>query len=223
MLYKLLRREGWPVNRKRVERLYREEGLAVRKKGRKRRSEAPRPIREALGRLNERWSLDFVSDTLSTGRRFRCFMAMDEFNRECVAAEPEVSFPAEKVIEVLERLKEERGLPEVIITDNGPEFRSHAFDAWAYARGIKLEFIQPGKPVQNAFIESLNGTFRDECLNLHWFRNLRDAKERIESWRVQYNQVRPHSSLGDLTPKEFGSAHPEEQERLTITSPVVRE
>jgi hypothetical protein len=118
---------------------------------------------------------------------------------------------------------EERGLPEVIITDNGPEFRSHAFDSWAYGRGIKLEFIQPGKPVQNAFIESLNATFRNECRNLHWFRSLGDAKRRIESWRVQYNRVRPHSSLGGLTPEEFGFAPPEEQERITTTSPVVRE
>ena len=157
MIHVMLRREGRPVNRKRVQRLYREEGLAVRSKGKKRRSQAARPIREVLSGPNERWSMDFVSDTLSQGRRFRCLTILDEFTRECLAIHVAHSIPAAGVIEVMERLKESRGLPDVIITDNGSEFRSRAFDSWAYARAVKLDFIQPGKPVQNGFIESFNG------------------------------------------------------------------
>ena len=168
-IHTLLQREGWTVNRKRVQRLYREEGLAVRRKGKKRRSQAPRPVREPLGAPNERWSMDFVSDTLSNGRRFRCLNIIDEFNRECLAIHVSHSIPSVGVIEVLEQLREERGLPDVIVTDNGSEFTSRAFDAWAYSRGVKIDYIQPGKPMQNGFVESFNGTFRDECLNLHWF------------------------------------------------------
>ena len=153
-IHTLLRREGWAVNRKRVQRLYREEGLAVRRKGKRRRSQVPRLIREPLGRPNERWSLDFASDTLSNGRTFRCLTVLDEFSRECVAIHVAHSIPAVRVIDVLERLKEERGLPEIVITDNGSEFTSRAFDAWAYARGIKIEYNQPGKPVSTA-LESL--------------------------------------------------------------------
>ena len=213
MIHVMLRRKGQLVNRKRVQRLYREEGLAVRSKGKKRRSQAPRPIREALSGPNERWSMDFVSDTLSNGRRFRCLTIMDEFSRECLAIHVAHSIPAGGVIEVMERLKESRGLPEVIITANGSEFRSRAFDSWAYARGVKLDFIQPGKPVQNGFIESFNGTLRDECLNLHWFLSIPDAKRSIEQWRADYNEVRPHSSLGFLTPEEFMDIHsPSEQD-----------
>ncbi len=147
--------------------------------------------------------MDFVSGTLSNGRQFRCLTIMDEFSRECLAIHIAHSIPAAGVIEVMECLKESRGLPEVIITDNGSEFRSRAFDSWAYARGVKLDFIQPGKPVQNGFIESFNGTLRGECLNLHWFLSIHDAKRSIEQWRADYNEVRPHSSLGFLTPEEF--------------------
>lgn len=202
-IHVLLRREGWPVNRKRVQRLYREEGLAVRQKGRKRRSQVPRPVRSPLEGPDERWSLDFVSDTLSTGRTFRCLSVLDEFSRECLALEVAHSIPAARVIEVLERLREERGLPRVVITDNGSEFTSRAVDAWAYARGVQMEFIQPGKPVQNCFIESFHGSLRDECLNLHWFQSIADARRTIGAWRRDYNQIRPHSSLGELTPVEY--------------------
>jgi putative transposase len=201
----LLGREGWAVNRKRVQRLYREQGLAVRRRGKRRRSQVARPVRAPLGRANERWSLDFITDALSNGRRFRCLVVLDEFTRQALAIEVAHSIPSARVIEVLERLRSERGLPSVIITDNGSEFTSRAFDAWAYARGVKLEYIQPGKPVQNCFIESFNGSLRDECLNLHWFVSLRDAQEAIERWRVDYNQIRPHSSLGERTPEEFAS------------------
>jgi putative transposase len=221
-IHVLLLREGWQVNRKRVQRIYREENLAVRRKGRKRRSEVPRPNREELGQVNERWSLDFVSDSLSGGRRFRALTVIDEFSRECPAIEVSHSLPSERVIAVLERLREERGLPKVIITDNGPEFTSRAFDAWAYARGVKLEYIQPGKPVQNAFIESLNGSLRDECLNQHWFTSLRDASDTIEEWRKDYNRVRPHSSLGNLTPEEYVDALHREPLAPITAAPAVR-
>ena len=203
----LLLREGWKVNRKRVQRLYREEALAVRRKGKRRRSQVPRPVREDLTAVNQRWCLDFVSDTLSSGRTFRCLCIVDEFTRECLAIEVAHSIPSLRVIEVLERLREERGLPAILISDNGSEFTSRAFDAWAYARSVKLSYIQPGKPVQNAFIESFNGSFRDECLNLHWFGSLADAKRVIEQWRDDYNRVRPHSSLAGLTPEAWAEQH----------------
>jgi len=144
----LLVREGWPVNRKRVQRLYREEGLGVRRRRGKRRRQAPKPIRDPISGPNERWSMDFVSDALSSGRRFRCLTIVDEYDRSALAIEVAHSIPAARVIEVLERLRTERGLPETIITDNGPEFTSRALDAWAYARGVRLDFIQPGKPVR---------------------------------------------------------------------------
>ena len=203
LIWDRLQREGWPVNHKRVQRLYREEGLAVRRRGRKRRSQVPRTPRISPTRPNERWSMDFMSDTLSSGRRFRCLTILDEFNRESLAIHVAHSIPAAGVIEVLERLREEKGLPTTIVTDNGSEFTSRAFDAWAYARGVQLEYIQPGKPTQNAFIESFNGTFRDDCLNPHWFLSLADARRTIEAWRKDYNEERPHSSLGRRTPYEF--------------------
>lgn len=221
-LHVLLRREGWAVNRKRVQRLYREEGLAVRRKGRRKRSQAPRPIRAELGAPNERWSLDFVSDTLSNGRTFRCLTVVDEFSREALAIQVAHSIPSTGVIEVLERLREERGLPAVMITDNGSEFTSRAFDAWAYARGVKIDYIQPGKPMQNGFVESFNGSLRDECLNLHWFLTLRDAREKIENWRVDYNRVRPHSALGNLTPKQYVEEQRVSENDLATINPDVR-
>jgi len=167
-IHVLLDREGWRINEKRVHRLYRDEGLAVRRRGKRKRSTAPRVVREPILAPNRRWCLDFVSDTLSNGRTFRCLNIVDEFTRECLGVYVAHSIPSVAVIEALERLREERGLPEVLVSDNGSEFTSRAFDAWAYARGVKMEYIQPGKPVQNAFIESFNGSFRDECLNLHW-------------------------------------------------------
>lgn len=217
-IHTMLRRSGLVVNRKRVQRLYREEGLAVRRRGRKRRSQAPRLVRSPLSGPNRRWSMDFVSDTLSSGRRFRCLNIVDEFSRECMAIHPSHSIPAVRVIEVLERLREKRGLPEVIVTDNGSEFTSRAFDAWAYSRGIKINFIQPGKPIQNCFVESFNGTFRDDCLNAHWFLSLEDARRTIEVWRKEYNEVRPHSSLGGLTPTEFVVNHQQSEENLAAFS-----
>jgi putative transposase len=199
----LLRREGWVVNHKRVYRMYREEGLGVRRRKGKRIGAVERPMLAIPVRPNERWSMDFISDALSEGRKFRSLNIVDDFNRECLAAEVDTSIPGTRVVRVLERLREERGLPQILVTDNGPEFAGRALDVWAYERGVKLRFIEPGKPVQNAFIESFNGKMRDECLNEHWFLSLGEARETIEGWRRDYNEVRPHSALGNRTPKEF--------------------
>lgn len=201
-LHVLLAREGWVVNHKRVLRLYREEGLAVPRKGRRRRTAARRPI-PVPSRSNERWSMDFVSDQLADGRRFRALTLVDDFSRECPLIEVDVSLPGPRVVAVLERLATTRGLPARIVVDNGPEFTGRALDAWAYEHGVELAFIEPGKPIQNAFIESFNGSFRDECLNQHWFTTLNDARQTIEAWREDYNQVRPHSALENRTPMEF--------------------
>jgi putative transposase len=199
----LLRREGWTVNHKRVYRLYRQEGLGVRRRKRKRLGAAERRPLIPPTRGNERWSMDFVSDALTDGRKFRSLNIVDDYNRECLAAEVDTSLPGARVVRVLERLRELRGLPQVLVMDNGPEFAGQALDVWAYEQGVKLHFIDPGKPVQNAFIESFNGRMRDECLNEHWFVSLQEARETIESWRRDYNEVRPHSSLGNRTPQEF--------------------
>ncbi len=204
-LHVLLRREGVQANHKAVYRLYREEGLAVRRRKRKRVSVARRPM-VLPRRINERWSVDYMSDVLRGGRRIRIFNVVDDLSHEALASEVDTSLPARRVIQVLEEIALERGYPERIVCDNGPEFRSQAFDAWAYEHGVVLDFIQPGKPVQNPFVESFNGKMRDECLNIHWFADLADARNRINDWREDYTQVRPHSSLGNRTPGEFAAA-----------------
>lgn len=188
--------------------------------------QASRPVRTPPTGPNQRWSMDFVSDSSSSGRRFRCLNIFDEFNRESVAQHAARSIPAVRVIEILERLRQDRGLPEAIVTDSSSEFTSHAFDARAYARGIRHELMHPGKPVQNCFVESFNGTFRDDCLNLHWFTassprdpapaSIEDAAPTIEAWRRDYNEVRPHSSLDWLTPSEYGTLHQQREEALAI-------
>lgn len=202
-LYILLRREGWLINHKAVHRIYREEGLQVRKRKRKRIGPADRQPIELPERINERWSMDFVSDVLSNGRRIRTLNVVDDFSRECPVIEVDTSLTGMRVVRVLERLSQTRKLPRAIVVDNGPELISKALDEWAYRNGVRLHFIEPGKPVQNAFIESFNGKFRDECLNEHWFTNLADARRTIEEWRIDYNTCRPHSSLGYLTPIEY--------------------
>ena len=155
--------------------------------------------------MNERWSMDFIQDSLWNGRKFRALTIVDVFSKECPAIEADTSLNGARVVRVLEQLAEYRGLPEVITMDNGPEFAGKALDAWAYRRHVKLHFIEPGKPVQNAFAESFNGRLRDECLNEHWFMTLEEAKIRIEDWRIDYNEVRPHSSLDNLTPAEYAN------------------
>jgi len=199
----LLRREGWPVNHKRVYRLYGQEGLQVRRRKGKRTGTVERQPFTTPTRPNERWSMDFVSDALADGRRFRSLNIVDDYNRECLAAEVDTSITGTRVVRIMERLREQRGLPQILVTDNGPEFAGQALDVWAYEQGVKLHFIEPGKPVQNAFIESFNGKMRDECLNEHWFGTLAEARQTIEAWRRDYNEVRPHSSLGNRTPIEF--------------------
>lgn len=203
ILYTLLRREGRMVNHKLVLRLYREEGLAVSRRRGKKRVSMPRVPLPTPTEPNERWSMDFVTDALADGRQFRCFNIVDDMTRECPAIEVAHSLPALRIIQVLDRLARTRGLPKSIVCDNGPEFAGHALDVWAHDRGVSLQFIRPGKPVENAFIESFNGKFRNECLDVEWFTSITDAQQAVERWRVEYNEVRPHSSLGRRTPAEF--------------------
>lgn len=210
-LHRMLRREKedgmlkWAVNHKRVYRIYREEGLAMRQRKRKRfRAEARVPL-VLPTRADQVWTMDFTRDTLAHGRKFRTLNLMDGFTREAPRIEVDTSLPGLRVVRVLEGVAQERGYPKAIQVDNGPEFISRAVDQWAYAHGVALHFIEPGKPVQNAFIESFNGKFRDECLNQNWFVSLDDARRIIEAWRVDYNTVRPHSSLGYRTPEEFAA------------------
>ena len=202
-LHAMLRREGYEVNHKRVYRIYVEEQLWVRKRRRKRRIAMPRVAMRAPTTTNEVWSMDFVSDALGTGRRFRTLNIVDDFSREAPAIEVDTSLSGVRVTRVLDRLKIERGLPLHIRSDNGPEFISKAVEQWAYENGVEWHFIEPGKPSENAYVESFNGKFRDECLNENWFTSLADARQKIEQWRQDYNQARPHSALGYRTPNEF--------------------
>jgi putative transposase len=202
----MLKREKLVVNHKRTERIYREEGLALRRKKRRKGAAGVRVMIPAAMRANEHWSMDFVSDSIVTGRRFRALTIVDNYTRECPAIEVDTSLGGDRVVNVLERLSETRGLPEVITIDNGPEFAGKALDEWAYRKSIKLNFITPGKPVENAYAESFNGRLRDECLNTNWFMNLKQARNIIEDWRRDYNEVRPHSSLKNMTPMEYANA-----------------
>lgn len=199
----MLKREGCLANHKRIWRLYSKAGLSVRRRRRKRIAAVERTRLPITTGPNQSWSMDFVSDGLAHGRRFRCLNVVDDYTRECLAIEVDTSLPGMRVMQVLERLKEARGLPASITVDNGPEFAGKVLDAWAYEAGVTLSFIRPGKPVENAYIESFNGRFRDECLNEHWFVSMRHAKTLIEDWRNVYNTERPHSSLGYLTPAQF--------------------
>ena len=206
-IHALLRREGVQANHKRVYRLYREAGLAVRRR-RKRRGVAVE--REALllpHAPNQVWSMDFVMDALSTGRRLKCLTIVDDFTKESVDLVIDHSVPGQYVTRVLDQAARFRGFPEAIRTDQGPEFTGNALDQWAYQNGVRLKLIEPGKPTQNAYIESFNGRFRDECLNDHWFTSLTEARSLIGAWRRDYNENRPHSALGYMTPAEFAAKH----------------
>jgi putative transposase len=205
-LHLMLKREHLVVNHKRTERIYREEGLALRRKRRRKGAAGVRVAVPAAERPNQKWSMDFVTDSIVTGRKFRALTIVDDYTRECPAIEVDTSLGGRRVTRVLDRLEETRGLPEVITLDNGPEFTCKALDEWACRKGVKLNFIDPGKPVQNAFIESFNGRFRDECLNMNWFLSLRHAQEVIEAWRIDYDEVRPHGSLKGKSPKEYAKA-----------------
>jgi len=198
----LLEREGWQVNHKRVYRLYVEEKLSLRRKRGRKRSTVRQPLPAAVA-ANQVWSVDFMSDTLSSGRRFRTLNIVDDYTRECLAIEVDTSLGGMRVVRVLEELKRHRGLPRQIRSDNGSEFVSRAVDQWSYEQRLPWQTIQPGRPMENSYVESFNGRFRDECLNENWFSSLADARERIEQWRQDYNEARPHSSLQYRTPMEF--------------------
>lgn len=199
----MLEREGISINHKRLHRLYREEGLVLRKKRRQRASTATRAPLIAPRSAGQRYSMDFMSDSLATGRNFRTLNIVDDYTRECLAIEVDMSLPGERVARVLDRLVGSGRKPEVIVLDNGPEFAGKVLDTWAVRNKVQLRFIDPGKPIQNAYIESFNARLRDECLNQHWFASLQEARAVIEAWREDYNRNRPHSSLDNQTPEEF--------------------
>ena len=197
----LLRREGWPVNAKRVYRLYREMGLQLRNKSPKRKVKAKlREGRSAPAHSNDVWAMDFVHDQLYDGRKIRILTVIDAFTRYVPALDVRERYTGADVVATLEEVCKVSGYPKSIRVDQGPEFISKDLDMWAYARGVELDFSRPGKPTDNAFIESLNGKFRTECLNAHWFLSLADARRKCELWRRDYNDVRPHSAIGYQTP-----------------------
>lgn len=200
----LLRREGWPDNHKRIRRIYREEGLNLRnKRPRRSKSVAHRLNRPQLTNVCQCWYMDFVHDQLFDARKFRSLTIVDNFSRYCYAIEVAKSFKAINVVEVMEKLKTfNKAIPQRIQVDNGSEFISKDFDRWAHENNVTLDYSRPGKPTDNPFIESFNGSFRDECLNTNWFLSLEDAEQKIEAWRTEYNNFRPHSSINGLTPAE---------------------
>jgi putative transposase len=204
----LLNREGWAVGKHLVYRLYKEEGLALKKRPqRKRKAVRHREERFIATAPNQAWSIDFVADQLQDGTRFRALTVVDVYTRESVAIEAGQRLKGDDVVRVLNRVKQQREMPKFLFCDNGSEFTSQAMDLWAYQNGIKIDFSRPGKPTDNAFVESFNGTFRAECLNAHWFGTLGKAKRLIEAWRQEYNESRPHRSLGERTPSEFASQY----------------
>jgi putative transposase len=204
-IHTLLRREGWKDNHKRVHRLYKLEGLNLRnKRPRRNKSGAHREDQVVAQHVNQLWCMDFVSDQLFDGRKFRALTIVDIFSRKCLSIHVGQSIKGEDVVNIVEQIrKENAAVPERIHVDNGSEFISKALDKWAYENKVTLAFSRPGKPTDNPFIESFNGSFRDECLNVNWFLSLHDASEKIACWRNEYNQFRPHSSLKGLTPDQF--------------------
>jgi putative transposase len=218
-IHVLLVREGWAINHKRIRRMYRQENLAVLRKKRKRIAQTARRPKVMPEGPNERWSIDFVADSLATGRSFRTLNVVDDYTRECVAIEVDTSLSGERVARVLDQAIERRSQPKSLVMDNGPEFAGRVLDAWAYQRGIHLDFIRPGKPVENCFVESFNGKFRDECLNQHWLVSLDEARRTIEAWRLDYNRVRPHSSLGNVPPEEYAKGATRRSAKPTSAPP----
>jgi len=199
----MLLREGFEINHKRTYRLYKTAGLALKKRNKKKNYEKRGTPERAINEANIRWSMDFVSDKTRYGSNIRVLTVIDEVTRECLALEVDSSITGRKVVAVLNRIAIFRGMPQEILTDNGSEFTSNVMNAWAYDHNVEHIFIDPGKPMQNGYIESFNGKFRAECLDQHWFRNLSEAKEIIEDWRQEYNNIRPHMSLDNLTPVEY--------------------
>src|SRR6202140_1945537 len=204
-LHVLLGRSGEHVNHKRVHRVYREAGLMIRRKKRKHCVREGKPLL-ARTAANQEWALDFLHDAVECGRAIRVLSVVYAYTRECLALEVDTSFASRRVTRVLDAIVAERGQPEAIRCDNGPEFTSRHFLAWAVERGIEVIHIQPGKPTQHGRVESFNGRLRDECLTVSWFQNLFDARRKIAAWRTEYNEERPHSSLGYKTPKQFAAA-----------------
>lgn len=204
-LHILLAREGVRLNHKRLFRLYREERLGVRKRGGRKRALGTRAPMALPQGSNQRWSLDFVSDALASGRRFRVLAVVDDFTRECLGLVVDTSLTGARVVRELDRIAERRGYPLMVVSDNGTELTSHAVLRWQEERAVLWHYIAPGKPQQNGFVESFNGRFRDECLNEHLFASLVAARRIIEAWRIDYNTERPHTSLDGLTPEAFAT------------------
>jgi putative transposase len=206
-IHDLLRPEYPGVNHKRVYRLYSAANLAVRKRKKIKRPASERVPLHLARSVNEVWSMDFVSDSLANGRRLKCLTVADDFSHECVDIAVDYGIGGEYVTRLLDRAAIFRGYPEAVRTDNGPEFTSRAFMAWAQGHGVRHILIEPGRPMQNGYIESFNGKFRDECLNDHWFQTLHQARTAIGTWRQDYNEVRPHSSIGRIPPAKFAEQH----------------
>lgn len=216
-LHALLRREGVEANHKRVHRIYRDAGLAVRRRRKRHGVAVDREPLEVPTAPNQVWSMDFVFDALASGRRIKCLTVVDDYTREAIDVVADQAIGGAYVTRILDRIATFRGYPAAIRTDQGPEFTGRALDQWAYRHGVQLKLIQAGKPTQNAFIESFNGRFRDECLNDHWFTSLNHARQLIAEWRRDYNEQRPHSSLGYRTPAERAAEHRKGASAATTT------
>jgi len=205
-IHVLLRREGWDLGRNQVHRIYTQEALQLRSKLPKRRKMVvTRRERFEPRRPNDAWSMDFVADELTNGQRFRALTIVDVFSREALAIQVDQRLRGEHVVEVCNRLVAQRRAPKRIFVDNGSEFSGRLMDLWAYHHGVRIDFSRPGKPTDNCFIETFNGSLRDECLNVHWFETLEDARAKIEAWRRDYNESRPHQALNELAPAEFAA------------------
>lgn len=203
-LHVLLQREGWQVNKKRVLRLYKAENLALRTKKRKKRAKVMRVVPAMPSQKNQRWGIDFMSDALRCGRRIRIFNVIDLYARECIGSVASTSFPAQRVTEILNRIAAKRdAYPDIITCDNGTEFTSKCFDAWAYDNQVEIDFIGPGRPFENGIVERFNGSMRDECLNMHQFATLDHAQALLNNWVLEYNETRPHSRLDNFAPAEY--------------------
>lgn len=212
----LLRREGWKVNRKRVHRLYCLEGLQLRRKKAKKRVSHSRVERDRAIKADERWSMDFVTDRFENGNYFRILTVVDQYTRECMILNAGQSMRGVDVVRHLKGIAKKGRVPKSITVDNGSEFYSEAMDRWAYNNGVELDFIRPGRPVENHYIESFNGKLRDECLNTNLFYDIYDAQAKLDAWRYDYNYVRPHSALSERTPIEFARHQTKQYKRREI-------
>lgn len=219
-IHDLLRPKFPNVNHKRVYRIYSAANLAVKKRKKAKRPASERVPLQIAQAVNEVWSMDFVSDSLVNGRRIKCLTVADDFSHECVDIGVDFGISGQYVTRLLDQAATFRGYPDAVRTDNGPEFTSRAFMAWAQARGIRHLLIQPGRPMQNGYIESFNGKFRDECLNEHWFETLTQARAAIAAWRQDYNQVRPHSSCRRMPPAKFATLHRQQSINLVTGLPA---